>query len=163
MPVPVVGPIARWRRRGGIALSCLGAGLALAPSLASQTPPGCDAAHLLARSDVRRGIEELYAATEVDGGEHIMLVFPDSVDVHPSAIVSRRSIHFGVPAETIAIFHTHPATTIEYPSPHDVDALRHLQLGRPGVCSYVAGTTARGQRPIYEIRTDGTTVLAEFF
>lgn len=144
-----------------LAVWCLGAGLLLARPLASQTPPGCDATQLLARSDVRQGIGELYAETQSDGGEHVMLVFPDSVDTHPSAIVARRSVHFGVPAETIAIVHTHPAATIEYPSPNDIAELKRLQLARPGVCSYVAGTTPGGQRPVYEILPDGKTVKVE--
>jgi hypothetical protein len=131
--------------------------------LGAQASPGCDAPHLLARSDVRQGVDELYTQSQLDGGEHVMLVFPDSVDVHPSAIVARWSIHLGVPSETIAIVHIHPAGTIEYPSRNDVNALKQLQLVRPGVCSYVAGTNPGGQRPIYEIRTDGTTVLAELF
>lgn len=92
-----------------------------------------------------------------------MLVYPDSVDIHPNAIIAPRNIRFGVPPETIAIVHTHPPGTTEYPSPHDVDAFKRLQLDRPGVCSYVAGFAPNGQRPIYEILTDGTTVLAEFF
>jgi hypothetical protein len=151
------------RQRTLLAVWCLGAPLALARPLASQTPPGCDARDLLGRSDVRQGIGELYAETQIDGSEHVMLVFPDSVDIHPSAIVARRSVRLGVPAETIAIVHTHPAATIEYPSPNDVDALKRLQIGRPGVCSYVAGVTPAGQHPVYEILPDGKTVLVESF
>ena len=158
------GGIARWRRLAPIAITCLGAaiGLPRPRSLAGQAPsPGCDAQQLLARSDVRQGVAELYEQTRMDGREHVMLVFSDSVNVHPNALVGPSSIRFGVPPETIAIFHTHPAGTIETPSPHDVDALKHLQLGRPGVCSYVAGIDGLGLRMISEILPDGRTVLAK--
>lgn len=143
---------------------CFGATVVHPRWLAAQPlPSGCDAKLLLARADVRQGLATMYAMSRVDGWEHVMLVYPDSVDIHPNAIVAPLYIRFGVPPETIAIVPTHPPGTTEYPSPHDVEAFKRLQLDRPGVCSYVAGSGPNGERPIYQIRTDGTTVLTEFY
>jgi len=143
-------------------LQCLAACAALVRPLTGQTlQSGCDAARLLSRTDVRQGIVQLHDEARADDHEHVMLVYDDSVDVHPNALIGRRGIRFGVPEGTVAIFHVHPAGTIARPSDQDIEELKRLQLGRPGVCSYVLGTDGRGARTIYEVLTDGRTVLAE--
>ena len=156
------GPIGQTRGVAWMALQCLAACVALAGSLPCQSsPPGCDAKRLLSRPDVRHGIAQLYDQALNDDREHVMLVYSDSVDVHPNALVGRRSIRFGVPVDVVATFHVHPLGTGEAPSDPDIEGVKHLQLGRPGVCSYVVGTDHRGVRTTYEILPDGTTVLAE--
>jgi hypothetical protein len=160
-PGEVFGPIRRARGVAWTALQCLAACVGLArPLLCQASPPGCDATRLLSRSDVRQGIAQLYDEARADDREHVMLVYSDSVDVHPNALIGRRTIRFGVPVETVATFHVHPLGTLAGPSDQDVEGVKRLQLGRPGVCSYVVGTDARGVRTTYEILQDGTTVLA---